>query len=147
MKTLHFQQLIRAPRQRVWQRMLDDAGYRDWTSAFCEGSYFEGSWQQGASMKFLSPDGFGMSAVVAELRPQEYLSIKLLAEIRAGEVVTDSAESEQWTPAYETYSFRDHPDGCELIVTMDCTDTMAPIMLASWPKALSRLQALAEAPG
>ncbi|MFZ5843211.1 MAG: SRPBCC family protein [Pseudomonadota bacterium] len=146
MKTLHFQQLIRAPRQKVWQRMLDDAGYRDWTSAFCEGSCFEGRWQQGARMKFLSPDGFGMDAVIAELRPQEYISIKLLGEIRAGEVEAGSTGIEQWTPAYETYSLRDHPDGCELTVTMDCTDAMAPTMLASWPKALARLQALAEMP-
>ena len=149
MKTLHFQQLIRAPRQQVWQRMLDDAGYRDWTSAFCPGSYYEGIWQQGASMKFLSPDGFGMHAVIAEWRPPEYLAIKLLGEIRAGAVLAgaDAAnnDGEQWAPAYETYSLRDHTEGCELTVTMDCTDAMAPTMLDTWPKALARLQALAEA--
>lgn len=147
MKTLHFQQLIRAPRQRVWDCMLADASYRDWTSAFCEGSYFEGNWQQGATIRFLSPGEHGMFAVIAEQRPHEYIAIKHLGEIRAGVVDTDSDAVRQWAPAYETYSFRDHPDGCELTVTMDCSDAFEEMMIATWPKALTRLQVLAETQG
>jgi hypothetical protein len=146
MKTLHFQQLIKASRARVWDVMLNDASYRDWTSAFCEGSYYDGSWQQGASIRFLNPAGDGMYAVIAERRPQEFIAIKHLGEIRAGVVDTDSEAVQQWAPAYETYSFRDNPDGCELVVTMDCADTYEELMLAIWPKALARLQALAETP-
>lgn len=51
---LHFSILIQAPVEHVWQRMFSDVGYRDWTSAFCEGSYYQGNWQQGETMRFLS---------------------------------------------------------------------------------------------
>ncbi len=38
MKTLHFSTRIHAPRERVWQLMLAPDSYREWPTAFCEGS-------------------------------------------------------------------------------------------------------------
>jgi hypothetical protein len=43
MKTLHFSIAVRAPLEHVWKTMLDDKGYREWTSEFSAGSYHEGS--------------------------------------------------------------------------------------------------------
>ncbi len=63
---------IAAPVARVFQIMLDPDGYRDWTSTFAEGSYYEGSWRQGEKIKFLGPSGGGMLAEVAELRTNEF---------------------------------------------------------------------------
>ena len=80
-KQLHFSIVINAPVQTVWQRMLSDVGYRNWTSAFCEGSYFKGSWQQGETIRFLSPSGDGMVATIAEHVPLELISIKHLGFI------------------------------------------------------------------
>ena len=38
-KTLTFTVSIKAPKRSVWETMLDDQGYRIWTSAFCFGQY------------------------------------------------------------------------------------------------------------
>lgn len=145
MKTLHFSQPIRATRQRVWDCMLADASYRDWTRAFCEGSYFVGSWDQGASIRFLAPSGDGMYGQIAEARPAEFLAIKLLGDIRQGVIDTDSAAVRQWAPAYETYTFTEQAGLTLLSVTMDCSEEMEPMMVAAWPQALLRLQQLCEA--
>lgn len=47
MKILHFSINIKAPQERVWHTMLDPESFRVWTSEFCEGSYFEGTWTKG----------------------------------------------------------------------------------------------------
>jgi uncharacterized protein YndB with AHSA1/START domain len=46
-KTLQFTTLIRAPRARVWDTMLEPPTYREWTAAFTEGSHYEGGWEAG----------------------------------------------------------------------------------------------------
>jgi uncharacterized protein YndB with AHSA1/START domain len=59
MEKLHFEILINAPRERVWDVMLADETYRDWTSAFHPGSYFKGDWSEGSKMLFLGPNEDG----------------------------------------------------------------------------------------
>ena len=78
MKRLQFSIDIRAPRATVWRKMLEQESYRDWTSEFTEGSYYEGSWEQGSKIRFLSPGGEGMVAEIAESRPLEFVSIRHL---------------------------------------------------------------------
>jgi uncharacterized protein YndB with AHSA1/START domain len=73
MKTLTFEVTINAPRVLVWSTMLSPEGYKAWTTAFCEGSYYEGSWQAGERIRFLSPGGDGMSSVIAESKPEEFV--------------------------------------------------------------------------
>ena len=60
MKTLTFEIAINAPRAVVWTNMLGAETYKVWTSPFCEGTYFVGSWDKGARIHFLAPSGDGM---------------------------------------------------------------------------------------
>ena len=144
MNKLTFQISIRAPREQVWQLMLSDAGYRQWTVPFCEGSYYEGSWDAGARIRFLSPDGDGMIAVIAESRPAEFLSIKILGEIRDG-VEHDADEAPAWAPAYENYQFETR-DGATLVtVTTDVIAEFEDYMTKTWSLALDCLRVLCEA--
>ena len=144
MKTLQFTTMINAPRARVWDCMLSDASYRIWTAAFCEGSYYIGSWEQGATIRFLSPNGDGMVSVIAENRRHEYVAIKHLGGVHDGVDDTSREEVRRWAPAYETYALSEHGDMTELSVTMDCTDEFEDYMVKTWPKALSLLKALCE---
>ena len=36
---------INASREQVWDAVVNDAKYREWTAEFHEGSYFEGDWK------------------------------------------------------------------------------------------------------
>ena len=143
-KTLTFEIAIRAPRARVWDIMLDPETYKAWTSAFCEGSYFVGSWDEGAKIQFLSPSGDGMTAVIAENRPHEFVSIRHLGVIEKGVEDTSSAKVRAWAPAYENYRFSDLPDGCRLTVAVDTVAEYEQYMRDTFPKALALLKALAE---
>jgi uncharacterized protein YndB with AHSA1/START domain len=143
-KDLQFSVAIAAPVARVWDCMFDPLAYRDWTRAFCEGSYFEGSWAAGRRLRFLDPRGFGMEAVVDESRRHEVLSLRLVGEIRDGRPVAGSPLHE--APATERYVFSAAAGGgTQLVVHLQSwNDGFTDFLQTTWPQALQRLKALSE---
>lgn len=135
---------IAAPASKVYQMLIEPESYTQWTSAFGDGLYFEGSWQQGQRMRFLTPEGHGVVSEIAENRPNEFLSIRHLGYIGDdGAEDTNSEAIRAWAPAHENYTFTATPQGTKLTVDQDITDDFAS-MPAAWPKALERLKALCE---
>ncbi|MES3004832.1 MAG: SRPBCC domain-containing protein [Patescibacteria group bacterium] len=149
MQKLHFSIFINAPREKVWNTMLDDATYRIWTTPFCPGSFYEGSWEQGSEIKFFGPDETGkvtdgMYSKIAENRLHEFVSIAHLGMIKNGEVVTTGEEIEKWVGAHENYTFVDKDGGTEVSVDLDITDEYKDAFTEMWNKALVILKELAE---
>ena len=149
MQKIHFSITIDAPREKVWHAMLDDASYREWTKAFNEGSYYKGSWDEGAKIVFLGPDPEtgkegGMVSRIAENRPYEYLSIEHVGIMKNGVEDTTSDEARKWTPAFENYTFIEKDGGTEVQVDMDSAEEMAEEFSRMWPDALQRLKNLVE---
>lgn len=140
----HFDILIQAPRRHVWTTMLEAPTYEQWTSAFCEGSRFEGSWDQGARIRFLDPAGNGMVSEIAEHRPAEYVSIRHLGFIENGKEDTTSEAVRAWTPCYENYTFTDEAGGTRVNVVLDTFTGYEEMMANTWPRALQALKALCE---
>lgn len=106
-KRIQFSEVIAAPPSRVFALMTGAESYRLWTSAFLEGSYFEGSWSPGARIRFLSPSGDGMVAEIAENRPDEYISTRHLGFIANGVEDTRSDAVRAWLrPSRTTASSR-----------------------------------------
>lgn len=141
---INFSIVINAPVELVWQRMFDDKGYRNWTSAFCEGSYYAGKWQQGEPMRFLSPSGDGMVSEIAELEPLKFVSIKHLGFIVDGKDDFSSEQVTSWAPAFENYRFQQVAGGTELLIEQEIAPEYAQYMTDSWPKALQKLKTLCE---
>ena len=145
MQKLDFEIAIAAPRARVWDTMIAPDTYRQWTSAFAEGSDFAGSWDEGAEIRFIGPNGDGMFSEIAENRRHEVISIRHLGMIENGVVDTTSEKVRAWAPAYETYRFADDDaGGCRLSVSVDMADEYAQYMRDAFPKALALLKGLCE---
>lgn len=135
---------IAAPAFRVYQMLIGLESYRQWTSAFGEGSYFEGSWQEGQRIRFLTPEGHGVISEIAESRPNEFLSIRHLGYVADDGVEDTTSETiRAWAPAYENYTFTATPQGTKLAVDQDITDDFE-CMPQAWLKALGRLKELCE---
>jgi uncharacterized protein YndB with AHSA1/START domain len=146
-RTLTFSVSIQRPRRLVWETMLSPEGYRVWTAAFMEGCYFSGSWEQGKKIQFLAPDGGGgggMTAVIAENRPYDFISIKHLGEVSAGVEDTTSPKVLAWAPAYENYSFVEAGGSTEVKVSLDTLPEHEAYMNETFPKALASLKKLCE---
>lgn len=146
MKTLHFSAVINAPRKHVWNVMLGAETFRAWTAEFAEGSYFEGAWDEGQTIRFLTPDGSGMASMIARNRPYEFVSIKHLGIIKDGIDDTESDAARSWAPAYENYTFSDVGASTELRVDVDTPPDFEAYMADTWPKALAKLKNLCEEP-
>jgi hypothetical protein len=140
---------INAPRERVWDVMLSDDTYRQWTSAFNPGSYYKGDWKKGSKILFLGPDPDGsgeggMVSRIRENRPPEFISIEHLGIVQNGVEDTESAEAKKWAPAYENYTFAAKNGGTELTIEMDIEATEKQNFETMWKDALSRLKGIAE---
>lgn len=144
MKRLHFEVTVHAPRQRVWDVMLGPDTYRDWTRAFAEGSYYEGSWGQGATIRFLSQGGEGMLSRIAESRRHEYILIEHLGMWKGGKEDRENPYAQAWAGAHEAYSFSEANGVTTLKIDVDCSDDLEADFSNMWPRALARLQELCE---
>jgi uncharacterized protein YndB with AHSA1/START domain len=155
MERLHYSKKINAPVQTVWSTMLEDATYREWTSEFNEGSYYEGDWNQGSEIRFLGPDEGGsldgMIATVEESRPNEFVSLRYLGQIVDGVNDTTSEEARKIAGTHENYTFRQDDGATTLDVDLDFNadseDEFVQMFDALWPKALDKLKAICEREG
>lgn len=143
-KRLQFQETIKSPVAEVWEAMLGPEGFQRWTTAFCEGSRYEGSWSQGSRIRFLDPSGDGMVAEIAENRQHEHISIRHLGYIMKGVEDTESDSIRAWAPAYENYTFISVPEGTQITVDQDVTEEYEQFMKEAWPKALGILKQICE---
>jgi uncharacterized protein YndB with AHSA1/START domain len=148
MKTLHFSIHIHAPIEKVWNAMLEDATYREWTAVFMPGSYFEGSWEEGAKIKFIAPDKNGalggLTSVILTNKKYELVSIKHLGFIQNGIEITGGPEVHGWAGALETYTFKSENNGTTILIDLDTNDSEAQYFEETWPKALQKLKEIAE---
>ena len=144
LKRLQWSVDIAAPASKVYQMLVGPESYQQWTSAFGDGLYFEGSWQKGQRIRFLTPQGHGVTSEIAEIRPNEFISIRHLGYIADNGVEDTSSEAiRAWAPAYENYTFAATPQETKLTVDQDITDAFEG-MEETWPKALEKLKALCE---
>lgn len=148
MEKLHFSITIDAPKEKVWNAMLDDATYRIWTEAFSPGSYYEGKWEKGVTIRFLAPskDGGpeGMLSRVNEITPPTFVSIEHLGIIAGGKEDTENNEVRAWQGALENYMLREAGGKTEVLIDMDAEDAYKGMFTYVWPMALARLKDLAE---
>jgi uncharacterized protein YndB with AHSA1/START domain len=147
---IHFAITINAPKERVWETMLQDATYREWAALFnpSGSSWYEGDWTQGSKILFLG-DGengqvAGMVSRIKEVRPYEFVSIEHLGIVQDGQEDTTSDFAKQFAPAFENYTFVDKHGATQVLVDMDTVEEHRQMFESSWPKALSKLKDLAE---
>jgi hypothetical protein len=143
-KRIQFTAEIKAPAATVWRHITSLESYKRWTSAFAEGSHFEGAWSQGSRIKFLAPSGDGMVAEIAESREHAFISIRHLGFIANGVEDTTSEAVKAWAPAHENYTLLSVPQGTRLVVEQEVAAEWEEYIKEAWPKALVLLKELSE---
>jgi len=148
-ETMHFEITINAPVTKVWDMMLAQETYRQWTAAFEPTSYYEGSWEKGSKMKFLGAGGSGMISQIVENVPYKFISTEHLGEIKDGVEDTTSEAVKKWLPAFENYTFTDNGDSTLLQIDMEMGSSeeskqMKEMFEGMWPKALLLLKEVCE---
>jgi len=148
MEILKFSILINTDKKTVWNTMLEDKTYREWTKAFMDGSYYDGSWEKGSEIRFLGADEHGklqgIISRIKENRKYEFVSIEHFGLIKDGIVDTQSDEVKKWAPSFENYTFNSKENGTEVIVEMQVNAEFKAMFEEMWPRALNILKVLCE---
>lgn len=150
MQKLHFSIQINAPVAKVWDTMLEDVTYRQWTKAFGADGYFKGDWSAGSKILFVGIDAesgkeMGMVSRIAANRHHAYISIEHLGIYADGVEDMTSEDARKWSPALENYTFTEKDGGTLVEIDQDMLEEYVPMFNQMWPEALNNLKALAEA--
>ncbi len=143
MKTLNFSIQINSPKQKIWETLWNDFTYRQWTSAFCEGSHVVSDWKEGSKTLFLDAMGDGMSSVIDKIVPNDLMSFKHLGAVSKG-VEQPVDENSGFYGAKESYYLKQVGSSTELIVEVDATEDFETYLQQSFPKSLEKVKEIAE---
>jgi len=138
---------IDAPPSKVWETLWSDKTYPQWTSPFCEGSHAITDWQEGSKVLFLDHNKDGGIAMIADKRPNEYMSLKMLGEVKNGVEDYESEAACGMVGGFENYTLTEANGKTHLEIHMGGTELPQDIMdymYNAWPKALRELKRLAE---
>ena len=148
MKTLHFETTINAPTAKVYDNMLAEETFKQWTAVFSPTSRYEGSWDKGAKICFLADedDGkvCGMVSRIHNNQPNQFVSIEHLGIIEDGKEIMEGKKVEPFAGAKEEYTYLPIEQGTLLKVAMDSAPEWETYFKETWPKALSKLKAICE---
>lgn len=144
MKKKIFETTINATPIKVWETLWNDETYRQWTSAFAEGSSAQTDWKTGSKALFVDGQGNGMVATIAENRAPEFMSIRHLGMLKNGIEDTESEEVKKWAGAMENYFLSAVDGGTQLKIIMDIAEDYEAYFEKTWPLALQKVKELSE---
>lgn len=139
MEKLEYKIEILASRDKVWSVLWGEITYRQWTTAFTDGSYYEGNLEEGTVIKFLDPKNNGMFSKVLKNSTNEVMTFLHLGEIYDGlEVPQD------WGDATESYRLEENEEGTILSVAVKTNEEFKGFFEENFPKALQIIKNLSE---
>jgi uncharacterized protein YndB with AHSA1/START domain len=145
---LHFEIVIDNSPGNIFRLMIEDKGFRKWTSVFNAESRFSGSWEKGGEIMFLGTEADGSTGgMVCRIReniPGKFLSIESLGEIVDGREASTYDNDSAWNGSLENYSLKPEGDRTLLCVDTDVPPDFRPYFTETWPKALQKLKELCE---
>ena len=145
MKTLNYSIKINAPKQKVWNTMLEKESYKKWASAFSTDSQYEGEWKQGNYMNFYDPNMGGTKAILEIVdHPNKILAKHVAILSKDGVEETKSEIAKKWIGAKEEYTFTEKDGKTELKIEIKTHEDFAQMFNEGWDKALKLLKELCE---
>jgi hypothetical protein len=139
MEKLSFEIQISAPPEKVWSVLWDDISYRQWTTAFTEGSFYQGTLEEGSIVKFYDPHNNGMYSQVEKNIPNKEMKFLHLGEIYEGVEMP-----QQWGEATEAYILEENDEGTKLKGEIQTPAEFKEFFEENFPTALGIIKNLSE---
>jgi hypothetical protein len=103
---------------------------------------------KGSKILFLGSDELGeqggMVAEIAEMVPEEMVTIRHYGLYKSGEEITEGPEVDKWAGGIEQYAFKEDHGITTVTVHLDSTDEFVDYMNEKYPKALEMLKRISE---
>jgi uncharacterized protein YndB with AHSA1/START domain len=148
LEKLHFNISINASAQEVYNKMLDEKSYREWTSEFNPTSNYIGSWDKGSKILFVGTDEKGekggMISRIKENIPGKFVSIEHLGILKGDQEILEGPEVDAWKGCLENYTFTESNGQTIVSVDVDSNQEFKNYFSETWPKALQKLKSITE---
>jgi len=141
MQKLHFPIEIKASREKVWNTLWEDKTFRQWAGIIDPGTHMIGDLKEGNEVQFISGNGYGVTSLVEQLAPGEFLLLRHSADTQ--EEGKQEREKE-WTGGEESYRLAEKDGTTTLTIAFDVPTEMEEYFKTNYPKALERVKELAE---
>ncbi|RKT01908.1 SRPBCC family protein [Chryseobacterium defluvii] len=139
METLTFEVQIEATPEKVWSVLWNDISYRQWTTAFTEGSFYEGTLEEGTIVKFFDPNNNGMFSRVDKNVPNKEMKF-----LHLGEIYDGVEQPQDWGEATESYILEETESGTTLKGVIQTPEEFKGFFEEKFPTALGIIKNLAE---
>ncbi|MBB4805767.1 hypothetical protein HNP38_001039 [Chryseobacterium defluvii] len=139
METLFFEVHINASPEKVWNVLWNDITYRQWTTAFTEGSFYQGSLEEGSIVKFFDPENNGMYSRVEKNVPDREMKF-----LHLGEIYDGVEQPQDWGEATESYILEETEEGTLLKGVIQTPVEFKGFFEDRFPKALGIVKNLSE---
>jgi len=145
MRTLTFNTTVTAPKQKVWDTMINPETYKEWTNVAWPGSDYKGEWAEGKYLRFNGPDGSGTLAHLVAFKPYDLITAEHMAILLPGGIEDKESDmAKGWVGTIEQYEFVGEGDTTDLTITMKIAPEWAEMFNNDWPKALAKLKEICE---
>lgn len=141
MKEMQFSIEVRATKDRVWDTLWQDETLREWAGIIDPGTHMVGDLKEGSEVQFISGNGYGVTSLVEQLRPNEFLLLRHRTDTQGNGKVEREKE---WSGGEERYSLTEKDGITVLTVSFDVPAGMEEYFQVNYPKALNRVKVLAE---
>lgn len=142
MKTIQKTKEINAPKEKVWNVLLEDEYNRIWMAEFMEGSHAKTDWIVGHKVRFLDNDNNGLVGRILTKQPYDVIEMEYDGEVKNGEDDFDSEMAQQMKGSRENYYLSESNGVTTLKIEVDMGDDWIDMMSAAWDKALDKIEEL-----
>lgn len=133
---------IKGSKETVWHILWGAESFKDWANIIDEGTFLKGELIQGQLIEFISAvNGYGVTSLVAELIPFEYVLFHHGADTKdMGQALRD----QEWTGGKESYLLNERAGITKLTVKTDIPSDLIELFNVRLPLALNRIKILSE---
>ncbi len=147
-KTLHFEVYISVAPKIVFDNIISKSGFEAWTYPFSKTSKFEGKWEEGETLRFISLDEndqqVGMLAKLKSLKTSKEIIIEYVGYIKNGKDIYDDEQAKSIHHTMEKYFLTTENNGTRLKIESDVAPEHEKLFNECWPQSLSIIKKMSE---
>lgn len=143
-QTIKKQVHINAPKENVWNVLVQDKFNSIWYEEFCPGTHAQTDWKEGSKVVFTNTSGEGIAGKIIESKPGEALSIEFTGFVKGGMEDYESEEAQKVKDTHESYVLTETNGATLLHIESDMPPEHFEAMSQAWDRALQKIKSLAE---
>ena len=135
---------IYAPKEKVWEVLINDEYNTQWYEAFSEGTHADTDWEVGSKAIFSDSSNNGIVGKIIVNDPFEALAIQYEGMLKDGKEDYESQLANDVKGSLEVYKLTVEDGVTQLDIACDMGEDYYFQMSEDWDKALRKIKQIAE---